>query len=1181
MREDKINQYSIPGMELPDQKSKVAVKLKKSEYSSEKLGKAIRLPVSDFSDPNRPLTCLEIDFPIAKINGIAARECVAGSTRKPIYQSMKWWARRVSSVFRGMLIGASVKAPDDPNEASKQIWEHFYCNHQKAGSFNKLRVLDPFMGGGTTLVEGSRLGMQMTGVDLNPVAWFVVKNELACSDPDQVNALFEHIEAEVKPQIQPFYTTTCPRGHHGQWTDINTKQLVDIDPLEIPKEERERYMWEGPEIIYTFWAKHGPCQVKGCGHRTPIFKSPLVAEKKLSTFVIDCVCPECGEQFDAELGETRMAPGSDRIVLESEKVFTELNQTFAQLLKNYDKGKAQDTIDRMWRLHDMVQDEPGLSCPSCGAFAGKRIKETLEYHAKQDTKTSQRKKKDFNIKRKAVQMYLLIHPDWLKGEQGFTSGRELGGYAGAPAVDTVKWNKNRLKNLSLIEVRGDKLPEELVLPNGEKMDTSLGTVPKQATFTCGSCGKRQKRLDSTKEIGHTAPLGIYALQCRCPKCKKEGYQYGGRYFKSVEVFDTKRITQAEHEWEKRKDQDLRGFWPESKLEFSMRTHVKDPLPDHGYEYWHHLFNSRQLLGLSLLLKAIVSSHEQYSLDVVEQSLGAFQYFTRTHCMFSFWNRAQDCLEPFFGEANYNPKNNIIEGNVFGNIGRNNWTTCSNNVLDALEYIEKPWDWWMEDGQTKAYKNYPGDKISTQEIYQGSSTDLSFIDDKSLYDLIITDPPFGDNIYYADLSDFFYVWLKEALAKLYIGLPEAKYFEHSRSPHSMEAITNSAEHPDDRKPFEKSVHIEAKYLSKIKEMSGNDSLDENDLNPFYLPEPASDFYSQTLSTCWLESGRLLKPGGIMAFTFHHDDDQAWIDVLKALFGAGYVLVQTYPIRSDESKGDLGQFGSKKIEYDIIHVCRKRLDKIEPVSWARMRRWVKSEATRLKELLEHTHGKELPLSDLRVILRGKSLEFYSRHYGQVFTGDGECLDVRDALLGINQLLDDLLEDTSMTGGHRPPDSAEPASRLFLRIFTNQPEIPRDELHKTLRGTGLSQGDLEFRSWVRVVGKAVHVVPVHERFAYFTERGRNRKVIKTDLDQAWFLIGAAAPNSGLKIDKELNNQNFRIKKSTDEILRWYADVEEDSLVRQSAQTALKLVEHWRTRDDRPQIVQPTLFDYLEESE
>jgi hypothetical protein len=248
---------------------------------------------------------------------------------------------------------------------------------------------------------------------------------------------------------------------------------------------------------------------------------------------------------------------------------------------------------------------------------------------------------------------------------------------------------------------------------------------------------------------------------------------------------------------------------------------------------------------------------------------------------------------------------------------------------------------------------------------------------------------------------------------------------------------------------------------------------------------------------------------------------------------------------------------------------------------MRRWVKDETVRLKELLEHTHGKTLPESDLRVILRGKSLEFYSRHYGQVFTGDGQVLDVRDALLGINQLLDDLLEDTTQTGGLRPPDSAEPASRLYLRLFKNRNEMDRDELHKTLRGTGIAQGDLEAKGWIRVVGRAVHVVPIHERFAFFTERGRNRKVIKTDLDQAHFLIGTAYPNSGLKIDAELNNPNFRIKKSVDEILKWYAEVDKNSANRMAARTAAQLVEHWRTRKDRPQAVQRTLFDLLEENE
>jgi hypothetical protein len=329
-------QNALTGIPLPEaaeEKQKNRTRTSKTANHTgllpDNLGKAIRLSVPDFSDPNRKLTCLEADFPIAQINALSNLE---GNAGKPIYQMSKWWARRRSSVFRSMLIAAATEAPDDPNEASKLVWDHYYCNHQKAGSFKKLRVLDCFMGGGTTLVEGSRLGMQMTGVDLNPVAWFVVKNELACSDPEQVKALFDYIESQVKPQIQPFYTTTCPRGHKGRWIDVQSGEAVEIEPMDLSPEQRPRYRWEGPEVIYTFWAKHGPCQAKGCGHRTPIFRTPVIAEKNLSANFVELTCPNCTTNFHAELGETRMAPGAERVVIDEDMPFAELSQLFAKLL---------------------------------------------------------------------------------------------------------------------------------------------------------------------------------------------------------------------------------------------------------------------------------------------------------------------------------------------------------------------------------------------------------------------------------------------------------------------------------------------------------------------------------------------------------------------------------------------------------------------------------------------------------------------------------------------------------------------------------------------------------------------------------------------------------------------------------------------------------------------------------
>lgn len=260
-------------------------------------GRELHLESVDFSDPNRPKTCLEVDFPILSINHVATIE---GNAGKPIYQMSKWWARRRSSVFRAMLIAAATKAPDDDGEAAKLVWDSYYGNHQKNEAFRKLKVADIFMGGGTTIVEGARLGMQMYGNDLNPVAWLVVKNELAQVDPKEVQNLFDEIEAEVKPQIMPFYACDCPRGHKGLWTHKPTGNVMgeDFDPLSLTPEQRPEYVYEGPEVIYTFWAKHGPCLASECNHRTPIMSSPVIAVKTLTVKAwTEKDCQECGKAY--------------------------------------------------------------------------------------------------------------------------------------------------------------------------------------------------------------------------------------------------------------------------------------------------------------------------------------------------------------------------------------------------------------------------------------------------------------------------------------------------------------------------------------------------------------------------------------------------------------------------------------------------------------------------------------------------------------------------------------------------------------------------------------------------------------------------------------------------------------------------------------------------------------------
>lgn len=1207
------NQIELSGMDSSSAEKSKKIKRSRNNiisYTPPNLGKIIRLPVPDFNDPDRPPVCLEVDFPIAQINVLSQLE---GNAGKPIYQMSKWWARRRSSVFRSLLIAAATEAPKDPTQADNLVWEHYYCNHQKAGSFKELRVLDPFMGGGTTLVEGSRLGFQVTGVDLNPVAWFVTKNELACTNPEKVRDFFNYIEKEVKPLVQPFYTTSCPRGHEGHWIDVETGEIVDVDPLPFPPEERRRYRWDGPEVIYTFWAKHGLCQHAGCGHRTPIFKSPVIAEKKLTAQFIKTTCSSCGHTFNVELCETRMAPGAERIVLNEEPSFTETTQEFAKMLNDYNKGALSEKRERVKRLLALTDQDPGLNCPKCGSFSGQNIKATLESHNKKGRTIADIKKKDLCIESRPVYMYLLVNPSWLSGSSGSEDGKELGGFAGADSRANVNWWKKRLQNLSLVEVRGrinqaeelsvdlngecaiisdeDKednsdrkkygLPRKIFLRDGTLIQTRKGTVPQKAHFVCGSCGTQQNILDGPKITGHTEPEAAYALQCHCPKCEAEGYNYGGRFFKALDAKDVENLIYVDYEWSTRSESDLECYWPRSAIEYAHETHVRRPLDQYGYSHWWKMFNSRQLLVHSQFIRTMMDAKdEEWPLEVKEQALGCFQQYLRNQNMFVFWNPQRDTPEPMFSNANYHPKQLAVENNVFANLGRGNWKASSYKILEGLIWTQDPWELAVHDPvqeSKKSEKAYPKDLVEKKaSIICWSSTDLSILGSMP-FDLVITDPPFGKNLFYADLADFFYVWLRIPLLNWYNGRPEQKYFQPLRTPHALEAIDNPAEHADDREKWEKSPLIDMEYLEIIRKLTGKTEIKENDPNPLYRPEPAPEFYRQTLTACWAEAARLLKPNGLMAFTFHHSDYGAWANVLESLFDAGFVLIATYPIRSDESKGELSQFGSQKIEYDIIHVCRRRLDDPKSVAWAKMRRWVKEEGQRFKELLESSHGRELSTEDLREILRGKALEFYSRHYGQVYTGRDQLLSVRDALLGINQLLDDLLE--SERGRIRPPESAEPASNLFLRIFYGKSSMTRDDLHKTLRSTGLSQSDLEEYDWIRVIGTNVHVVPVVERFNKFTMPGRNRRILKKDLDQAHFLVGAAMPRSGINVTDELNRDTIQLKRSVDDILKWYAETDLSEEVRVASKLALELVGHWRARKaSASKQVQTSLFDMLE---
>jgi putative DNA methylase len=1067
-------------------------------------GREVAIETVDFSDPNRPKTCLEVDFPIIPVNQVAAIE---GNASKPIYQMSKWWARRRSSVFRSMLIAAAMKAPKDESKVAKSVWDVYYANHQKRGALRHLKVADPFMGGGTTIVEGSRLGMQMIGWDLNPVAWFVVKNEMTQVDIAEVERLLVEIEAVVKPQIMPYFACTGPKGEKGKWFRRNEKTdnwdgLPDsFDIFSVSWNERKQYRYEGPEIIYTFWAKHGPCQREGCGHRTPIMSSPVIATKTLSVDVwASHGCSKCHKKFDIERQSARIAPDAPLFVAADEKPFAVMDG----------RGRCE--------------------CPHCGNI----IHDERAYAVGNSANLGKPKSKK-------IELTLLIHPQWLKGcPNKDKEGRDYGGSPTDTMEATIRWNNARAAELRLLEVRGT-LPDQVTCPETKVTfytDGRGGTVPKKSTFACAADGSPNDVLTAIKLTGKAGPQAAYVIQGYSQKLKDSNQPYSGRFFAAAS--NARRYNEALKEWSERKDSDLNPFWPKSELPFGFMTHMNNGgIPNHGYTHWWKMFNPLQLLIHSQILKAIASA--ETSSQAKELVLGAFQQYLRNQVMFTIWNTPADKLEPMFSNSNFHPKATTVENGVFSELGRGNWKGCAEGVIEGALWAQKPWDvvstTMLEQVAPRLAAGISGKSMKVEvldrlrgdySLVSGSATELQGVETSSL-DAVITDPPFGGLLHYSELSDFFYVWLRLVLKKDYPNLFEPEYV-----PKALEAVANRARQPE---------------------------------NPDL-------FYQRILTDCWREAYRVLKPGGILAFTFHHSEDEPWVGVLESLFDAGFYLEATYPIRGDETKGEgaaPGTFGSQTIEYDIIHVCRKRITEPHAISWARLRRLILDDVQRIKNLLSQHQKEGLPAADLQVIKRGKALEYFSHHYGKVFIEQGREFTIREALVGINQLLDD---DAGTKGGpEAPPSNAEPYTRQFFRLFYETCEVPRDQMQKFLRGTGIAPSDFEERGWCFEKNKMFILTPPVELARAW--KGASRKGMARDFDQTMFLVGGCLEGSNIRVMDTLDSPNFAPHPATVELVDWLTRHGGSKEIKFAAQRAQTIYRDWLGKNKAKAQEQIKLFD------
>ena len=164
--------------------------------------------LSPKSEPS--LSLLETRFPALSVSLI-----VAGDSRSkdPSYAAHRWWARRPPSLMRSILIAAVMNG----EATEREFWVNY---SSEAALLEGLRVHDPFMGGGTTLIEGSRLGAAVSGTDVDPTAEMIVSHSLEPAADSEVNRVGDELMAFLREHFSILYPDDHGESLHSFWLAI-------------------------------------------------------------------------------------------------------------------------------------------------------------------------------------------------------------------------------------------------------------------------------------------------------------------------------------------------------------------------------------------------------------------------------------------------------------------------------------------------------------------------------------------------------------------------------------------------------------------------------------------------------------------------------------------------------------------------------------------------------------------------------------------------------------------------------------------------------------------------------------------------------------------------------------------------------------------------------------------------
>jgi len=576
--------------------------------------------------------------------------------------------------------------------------------------------------------------------------------------------------------------------------------------------------------------------------------------------------------------------------------------------------------------------------------------------------------------------------------------------------------------------------DDPVITLDEKISQSEGYRDIKDTEVCPSCGNEFDPMDGNYSSGYakyTCPNGhkndlkeYLQREDEKPTFVPFAIQYmskdGEKRWKTPTEDDLGKISEAEQKL----DLDELPI-PQQQVPAGNTRNGTGVLQNYNYEYFHELFTPRQLLTYGRLLDRAKEVEDKDCRELIITAISTSLEYNSKLCK---WHYGYGIAQPVFERKAYINKVQPVEGNP---LNRQQNTVALDNffdkIQDAKSYCEYPFEKVREEGGVTKYP-INGESVDESRLESLHCKTAEQMDEESQsVDYIITDPPYYDNIQYSELSLFFYVWLREGLK-------------------------------DDYEVFE------PEYVPRAREIVASSFADKDE-----------EFFIEGLSNVFSECNRVLKSDGEMVFTYHHNDSEAWAVVLEALIKSGFTMTGAYPVLSElPNNPQISDIDNT--EYDILIFCNKE-EAEDEITLTELRSDLYFEIQDMIEQERERHDNLSP-ADLGVILRGKCMYYYSKHYPEVYS-DGEQVTVDEALEAVDDIIEQVVE-----GSINLPHEIDNLSRSYA-LLSKQGAKSYDDLRKQLMSKGLNVRDLEDEQLVEGPRKEKRPVPEEERVQYIESK------------------------------------------------------------------------------------------------